>query len=129
MGLVAKTRQLRLPSLKMERIIDEKFPQPRNAFLKPPKKFELLYHPFNLKFRGRLNKWLVALQNSEKIKLEKILEKESMEVIKLYLFPQGKKSRWLNQDEVLEKLKLNGKKKLRKKLVETLIKIWIGVKT
>ncbi|MBU0570252.1 hypothetical protein KKB40_05785 [Patescibacteria group bacterium] len=125
---MAKIRQLRLPSLKVERVVSEKFPQPRNILTNLPKKFELLHHPFDLKFRGRLNKWLVALQDSEDVKLEEVLEKESVAVIKLYFFPQGTKKKWLNQEEVLKRTKIPYEKKLRKKLVESLLLIWRGRK-
>lgn len=121
---MARVKQPWLPKLKVERVVDEKFSQPRNVSSKPPKKFELLHHPFDLKFRGRLNEWLVMLQDSKGVKLEEVLEKESVEIIKLYFFPQGIKKKWLNQEEVLKRTKIAYKKKLRNKLVESLLLIW-----
>lgn len=125
---VADKKQLWLPEVsKVERY--KKEPQPRVGKVKTPKKFEIMYHPLNLKFRGKLNRWLTRLAESEKIRIEKYLDKEEIKILGLYFFPQGEKSKWLTQDDLLMHTEFNYKKKLRKKIKEILIKLWDKSKT
>lgn len=112
------TRQLPLPKFKkIARLEKEgKLPQPRVARFRAIKKFELLHRPFDLRFRGRINKWLSQIKANKKLKFD--------EIINLYFFSQPPKSKWLNQDEVIQKTDFTSKKKLRIAFVESLIKIW-----
>jgi hypothetical protein len=134
---VAKVKQPWLPKLKVARVVDEKFPQPRTEKIERPKKFELLHHPFDLRFRGRLSEWLSQIEigtrdqnlSGGRLELEEILGKEDVKIIKLYFFPQGAKKRWLNQEEVLKRTQIPYKKKLKKNLIESLMKIWSETKT
>jgi hypothetical protein len=124
---MASISQPWLPEVKkVEKVVTlRKIPQPRVGKLKRPRKFELLYHPFDLSFRGRLSKWLEKVKASKKMNLDKVLDRESIKIISLYFFPQGKDKKWLNQDEVLRKTGISYKKKLKKELVRILLKIWI----
>ena len=153
-------RQPWLPKVKVEKVVDQKFPQPKlPKKVKAPRKFEILYHPFDLRFRGRVNKWLSQVldtkdwrtedrmqktdkrrQKSEdrnkqslrlqQKKLKEILQDEvAVRAVELYFFPQGKKRRWLNQEEVLKKTKIPYKKKLKRELIEGLMKIWLETRS
>ena len=126
---MASIQQLWLPKLKVERLVVKKNPQPKEGKLEYPKKFELLHHPFDLRFRGRINKWLSQLLEVRGLRLEKLADAESVKIIELYFFPQGAKKRWFNQDEVLEKVKLGNKKKLKRRLVGILLQVWQKTKT
>ncbi len=121
-----KGRQLQLPKLgKVERVIRaRKFPQPHVGKVKDIKKFELLHRPFDLKFRGKVNKWLEFLKIRKIVNLEEILDEFPRKIVRLYFYPQKLEDRWLNQTEILAKIKLNSKKKLRKIMVNFLIQLW-----
>ena len=56
--------------------------------------------------------------------LEDFLDKSDGKLVKLYFFPQEKAKKWLNQEEVLRTVHVGGKKKLRERLVEILVKFW-----
>ena len=118
--------QLWLPKFKkVERVKrTRKLPQPKVGKLRVLKKFELLHRPFDLRFRGRINKWLENIKARKDIDFEEILDKFQLKIVKLYFYPQNENNKWLNQEEVLEKVELNSKKKLRKALVDTLCKAW-----
>jgi hypothetical protein len=127
MRVVARKKQLLLPTVdKVEKVIA--YPQPRKSKAQAPKKFELLHHPFDLAFRGRINKWLDWLLEARGLKFNRFLNSESVELLQLYFFPHGVKNKWLNQDEVLVKTEIPYKKKLKNRLVESLIMIWSAVK-
>jgi len=115
---VNNTTQLPLPKLReVEKIERErKVPQPRVVRFRAIKKFELLHRPFDLRFRGRINKWLTHMTQVKEVELDKI--------VTLYFYPQPPKSKWFNQEDVLEKVELTSKKKLRVVLVASLVKIW-----
>jgi len=102
-----------------------KFPQPRGKNAGKIRKYELLYRPFDLRFRGRINAWLVRLIKSEMV-FGEMLTRRQQRIIKLYFFPQ--EGRWLNQKEVVENVKGIKLRKLRRELVETLILIWKGIR-
>lgn len=122
--------QLPLPKLseveKVER--ERKIPQPRVSRFRAIKKFELLHRPFDLRFRGRINKWLKHTTEVRELDLGKILDRDQLKIVNLYFYPQKTENRWLNQDQVLEKVSLNSKKKLRAALVASLVKIWTRTK-
>lgn len=111
-----KKKQLWLPKLKKVKRIKKKrqAPQPRIRRYRIVKKYELLHRPFDLKFRGNLNKWLEGLQQ----------EDDFVEIINLYFFPQKPDNKWLNQEEVIEKTDFTSKKKLRTALIQALVTIW-----
>lgn len=111
-----KKKQLWLPKLKKIKRIKKKrqTPQPRIGKYRIVKKYELLHRPFDLRFRGKLNKWLERLQQ----------EDDFAEIINLYFFPQKPNNKWLNQKEVLEKISGTSKRKLRVSLVQALVEIW-----
>ena len=126
-----KGRQLRLPKLgSIEKIKRErKFPQPHVGKVKGLKKFEILHRPFDLRFRGKIRNWLEFIKVSNVVNLEEILDELQKRIIRLYFLPQKPGGRWLNQMEVLAKVKLSSKRKLRKSLVNLLVQIWEKVKT
>lgn len=126
-----KGRQLRLPKLgKIEKVTrTKKLPQPHIGKIRDIKKFELLYRPFDLRFRGKIKNWLEFLKVRNIVNLEEALDEFPRKIIRLYFYPQKPQERWLNQNEVLLKIKLNSKKKLRKTMVNFLIQIWERAKT
>lgn len=126
MWFVVMARQLMLPKVRGVRRTKRKGlpPQPRVKEFRVIKQFELLHRPFDLRFRGRLNKWLTRAIKSNKLKLGDILDRKQSRIVRLYLFPQDSNKRWLNQDEVLAKIKDNSKKNLRISLISALIRIW-----
>lgn len=129
MPMVPKT-QLWLPKFKKVKRAKRtrKLPQPKVGKVRVLKKFELLHRPFDLRFRGRINKWLGYIKARKDIDFEEILDKFQLKIVKLYFYPQKENNKWLNQEEVLEKIELNSKKKLRKALVDTLCKVWAKAK-
>lgn len=123
---MAKIRQLWLPKVygvKKERKVRNS-PQPRVDEFTQIKQFEIFHRPFDLRFRGILNKWLISLKNEGGLKLKEILDNKQYKVINFYLFSQAPEHKWLNQDDVLAKVNLSSKKKLRATLISALIRIW-----
>ena len=125
-----KGRQLQLPKLgKIEKVKRErKFPQPHVGKAKGLKKFEILYRPFDLRFRGKIKNWLEFLNSRKVINFETALDEIQKKIVNLYFYPQKPEDRWLNQIEVLAKIKLSSKKKLRKSMVNLLVQIWEKVR-
>ncbi|OGM18575.1 hypothetical protein A2686_01625 [Candidatus Woesebacteria bacterium RIFCSPHIGHO2_01_FULL_38_10] len=121
---MVKPSQPWLPKIKPEKIIKLKYPQPSGKLQESPKKFELLHHPFNLKFKGRVRSWIEEEMRVRELILEDFLDKSDGKLVKLYFFPQEKAKKWLNQEEVLRTVHVGGKKKLRERLVEILVKFW-----
>lgn len=119
-------RQLWLPKVPRVREVktSRKSPQPQVYQFRQIKQYEIFHRPFDLKFRGRVNKWLVNIQKKRKVKLYKVLDRFQYSLLKLYLFPQKPDGIWINQDEVLRKVKLISKKNLRTSLISALIRIW-----
>lgn len=103
-----------------------KFPQPRLKRYRTPRRYELIYRPLDLNFRGQLNKWMIKLQ--ENLVLNKILLKEEKQIIDLYLFPQGLQKKWLNQKQVMKKITGNPNSNLKKPLIKVMLKIWAHAK-
>ena len=111
---------------KVERVQKiKKFPQPRVKNVGKIRRYELLYRPFDLRFRGRINAWLISLIKSEVV-FNDVLTKHQQEMVKLYFFPQ--KGKWLNQKEVVENVKEIKLRKLRRELVKALVLIWKGIR-
>ncbi|MFV1917308.1 MAG: hypothetical protein ACC618_02410 [Patescibacteria group bacterium] len=121
------TTQLPLPKLREVKIIEpeRKIPQPRVSRFRNIKKFELLHRPFDLRFRGRIHKWLVQLSDIGEFKLADVLDKKNVKIVKLYFYPQKPKNNWFNQEQVLEKVSVTSKRKLRTVLVASLLKTWL----
>ncbi len=122
-----KGKQRRLPGFKVvEKIKTKKrSPQPRVKRHRAPKKFELIYRPLDLNFRGLLNHWLEELPKD--FSLKKILTDNERKMIELYLFPQ-ERGRWLNQQQVMKKVTGNPKSNLKKPIVKALMIIWSQTK-
>lgn len=120
------TTQLPLPRFReVEKVEPErKIPQPRVVRFRTLKKFELLHRPFDLRFRGRINKWLRHITEVKKYDFGKILEDEQLKIVNLYFYPQKPKNNWFNQEQVLEKVSITSKGKLRTTLVASLVKTW-----
>ena len=114
-----------LPKIeKVERVGRERrTPQPRVLRFRSIKRYEILHRPFDLKFRGRLNKWLQRLKENE-IPYGKELNPQQDKLVELYLFSQKPKNIWLNQQQVSKRLKPKLKGRLRNNLVSTLLIIW-----
>ena len=123
---MTKKQQLWLP--KIERVAktlkSSRTPQPRLGKDRLIKKYELLYRPFDLRFRGKLNLWLESLKTAKKLNLPSTLSKLENKLIELYLLPEPKSNKWLTQKEVRNFLPEISQKKFRKTLVAALIKIW-----
>ncbi|MEJ2348042.1 MAG: hypothetical protein P8Y17_02465 [Patescibacteria group bacterium] len=123
-----KKKQGRLPGFEDITPIKRKrrFPQPRLRKYRTPRKYELIYRPLDLSFRGQLNRWIIKLQ--ENISLKDILLKEEKQMIDLYLFPQDPQNKWLNQKQVMKKITGNPNSNLKRPLVKVMLKIWAHVK-
>lgn len=101
-----------------------KLPQPKLARPRPIKKFEILHRPFDLRFRGRLNKWLSKLIEVRGFALEQTLDPIKVRLIKLYLFPRKRDNKWLRQKEVAERISGMLPYKIRMTLISALVEIW-----
>lgn len=127
--LAVRKRQLKIPAIKeVKRVrVKRRFPQPQVGRYRVIKKFEILHRPFDIRFRGRINKWL---QYSERrgLKLKDVLKADQLKLVNLYFYPQEKNKKWLNQIEVLKELGLTSKKKLKKLLISILHDLWVQVK-
>jgi hypothetical protein len=99
-----------------------KFPQPRLKRYRVPRRYELIYRPLDLNFRGQLNEWITRLQKN--LDLRKVLAREEKKLIDLYLFPQEPQKKWLNQKQVMKKITGNPNSKLKKPLIKVMLKIW-----
>lgn len=109
-------------------LFKRKTPQPKIGKFNPPRKFELLYHPFDLRFRGRVHNWLKRLSEVKTLRFNEVLNNLQIKIVKLYFYPQTSENIWLNQDKVLEKVKINNKKKLKKELVGSLLELWYTIR-
>lgn len=119
-------RQLWLPRLPRVKEVKtfRKYPQPQVFDFRKIKQYEIFHRPFDLKFRGRINKWLINIQTERNIKLSEILDRFHLRLVRLYLFPQKPEKTWINQDEVLKRMNLTSKRNLRISLISALIRIW-----
>ena len=119
---MGRIKQLRIVKVKKKTVTrDRKHPQPHVNKYRPIKKFEILHRPFDLKFRGRINKWLVSL-NDKKIGYGQLLTSEQSKLVRLYFYPQ--KCTWLNQEQVSDSIKGLNKWKVRDTLIASLIIVW-----
>lgn len=127
---MVNAKQLRLPKFKEVKKIKKirKLPQPRVSRFRAVRKFELLHRPFDLRFRGKINKWLTRLEEHKGFDISQALDKDSVRVVKLYFYPQVPDKHWLNQKQVLNIIKGKSTKKLRASLVTSLMRIWIECK-
>jgi hypothetical protein len=119
-----KGKQRRLPGFEGVNIVERKpkYPQPRIIRYRAPKRFELIYRPLDLNFRGQLNKWFVNIK--KKFDYRKLVTKQQGEIIELYLFPQDRGKKWLNQKEVMKKVTGNSNSNLKKTLVQAMLTLW-----
>ncbi len=119
-------RQLWLPKVPRvkESKTSRKSPQPQVFEFRKIKQYEIFHRPFDLKFRGRIYKWLKIIQGERKLKLNDVLDRFQYRLVKLYLFPQMPEKIWINQDKVLKKMNLTSKKNLRISLISALVRIW-----
>ncbi|MBU0572326.1 hypothetical protein KKH23_01495 [Patescibacteria group bacterium] len=119
-----KGKQRRLPGFEGIDVVEQKpkYPQPRITRYRAPKKFELIYRPLDLNFKGQLNKWLISIQKESNYK--KLLTGQQGKIVELYLFPQNRGKRWLNQKEVMKKVTGNPNSNLKKILVQAMLAVW-----
>ena len=119
-----KGKQRRLPGFEGVNIVERKpkHPQPRIIRYRTPKRFELVYRPLDLNFRGQLNRWFVNIK--KKFDYKKLVTKQQGEIIELYLFPQDCGKKWLNQKEVMKKVTGNSNSNLKKTLVQAMLTLW-----
>lgn len=124
--MAKKKNQLSLPGIKEKEVF--RFPQPHVRKFRDIKRYELIYRPFDLRFRGLINKWLEHLRRERGVKYEKIIDEPELEIMTLYLYPQGRNRKWLSQEEVARKVKGIKSRKIRKLLVSSLLQVWNKVK-
>ena len=119
-----KGKQRRLPGFEKVDVVKpvSKYPQPRHIRYRTPKKFEFIYRPLDLNFKGQLNRWLTNIQ--KEVDYKKLITEQQERIIDLYLFPQGSGKRWLNQKEVMKKVTGNSNSNLKKILVQAMLAIW-----
>ena len=124
MLLQRKGKQRRLPGFEGVDIVKQKpkHPQPRIIRYRAPKKFELIYRPLDLNFRGQLNKWFTNIQ--KEFNYRKLLTEQQRKIIELYLFPQDREKKWLNQKDVMKKVTGNPRSNLKRVLVRAMLAIW-----
>lgn len=121
--MVLKRSQLWLPMLaEYERVVN--YPQPKLIKFKSPKKFELMYHPLDLRFRGRIGKWIKGLERLEKIRLKDFLTRTESKLVLFYFYGQGSNKKWLNQLDVSGMIPEVKYWNFREKTIEILIKVW-----
>lgn len=123
--MVTKKRQLRLVSLRgVKQVSRSRKPgTPQVSKYIPVKKFEILHHPFDLNFRGRLYRWIDRLKNRKGLEMGSFLSDEDSEAISLYFYPQSR-DRWLTQEAVVKRLSTYSKYNIRSRLVQSLLRIW-----
>jgi len=121
--LMKSERQPMLPGFGVVEEIEKKrrFPQPRLGRFRPIKRYELLYHPLDQRFKGRLNAWLEKVQ--EDFPLEEVLPDYYLRMVRLYLYPQ-ENGWWPNQGWVMAQLGEDEKATLRKPLIRALVRVW-----
>ncbi len=113
-----------LPDVKVEKIKrNRKDPQPKFSRFHPIKRYEILHRPFDLKFRGRINRWLEKL-DKKGIKVYEYLDRKNYRIVKTYFFPQGEKRVWLTQKQVADTVRGILPYKIRENIVKSLIEIW-----
>ena len=119
-----KGKQRRLPGFEKVDVVEpvSKYPQPRISRYRAPKKFEFIYRPLDLNFRGQLSRWLINIQ--KEVDYKKLITEQQGEIINLYLFPQGSGKKWLNQKEVMKEVTGNSNSNLKKVLVRAMLTIW-----
>lgn len=119
-----KGKQRRLPGFEGIDIVERKpaYPQPRIIKYRAPKKFELIHRPLDLNFRGQLNKWFTNIQ--KRFNYGKQLTERQKKIIDLYLFPQNRGKKWLNQKEVMQKVTGNPNSNLKKIIVRAMLTVW-----
>lgn len=125
----SKGKQRRLPGFEGVDIAEQKpkYPQPRIFKYRAPKRFELIHRPLDLNFRGQLNKWFTNIQ--ERFNYKKLITEQQVKIIELYLFPQNRGKKWLNQREVMKKVTGKPNTNLKKTLVQAMLVIWSKNKT
>ena len=123
---MGRKKQLAFKYLKKINKVEAKSkpPQPHVKKYREIKKYEIFHRPFDLKFKGRINKWLTKLVVETDIKLYKILDKKQHKLIKLYFYPQGRDKEWLSQKDVVKKVPNVKIWKIREELVGALMNIW-----
>ena len=123
---MGKKNQLSLPGFTGEE--ESRFPQPHIRKFRDIRRYEFLYRPFDLRFRGLVNKWLEHLKRERGVNYEKIIDEPELEIMTLYLYPQGRNRKWLSQEEVAQRLKEVQSRKIRKLLVTALMRLWRTIK-
>jgi len=116
------TRQLRIVKVKKWNVkVDRKVPQPHVDRYRPIKKYEILHRPFDLRFRGRIHKWLLTLDNKG-FDYAGLLTSEQIKLIRMYFYPS--RNKWLNQEDVAGSIKGLSKWNVRNVSIESLLSIW-----
>ncbi len=123
---MVKTKQPFLPKLSRVKIVKKgrMLPQPRVDEFKAIRQYELFHRPFDLRFRGRVHKWLDRISKQKLFKIKEVLDYRQYKVVRLYFFPQKPNNKWLSQKEVLEITNKRSYKRLKSQLVSALIRIW-----
>jgi hypothetical protein len=126
-----RKRQQILPGFRSVVYVEKKRkdPQPRPGDFRIIRQYEIFHRPFDLRFRGQINKWLTQIKLQKKIRLKEVLEYHQLRIVRLYFFPQKSDKKWMNQEEVLEKIGKTSKKKLKTQLVSALVRIWKADRT
>lgn len=127
---MGRKKQLAFKYLKKINKVEAKSkpPQPHVKKYREIKKYEILHRPFDLKFRGRINKWLIKLEAESGLKFGKLLDRKQLKLIKLYYYPQGRYEKWLSQKEVVTKVPDVKIWKIRDELVGLLMLVWGSTK-
>lgn len=116
-----------LPSLDGIPVVskDPKQRQPRLDRSRSLSPTELLTHPLDLNFRGRLHHWLEDTQEQGDFTLEEVLSEHHLRITRLYLFPQPPDGRWFNQSQVMAQVSGDPKTTLfREILLGAIVRIW-----
>lgn len=99
-------------------------PQPRIEHYRPPRLYELRSHPLDLRFKGRLRKWLKDVPQKHGFNLGEVLPEYYQNLIELYLFDD----RWPSQEDVMSSLGENSNTPLRPILQRALLRVWRRIK-
>lgn len=110
-----------------EKIIPEemrRFPQPHEELTGELRWYEILYHPLDLRFRGKLHKWLEVSQRERNFKLKDVLDGYYFKIVSLYLYPQPPGNKWLSQKDVIAIVSGDPKARFKRQLTISMVMIW-----
>lgn len=122
MVLVDKLNQPWFPGISVPKVKPLRaLPKPTKVKARAVRKYEILYRPFDLRFRSLVGKW-IEKKYPKKSELRSRVGNKNYEIIRDYFYP-NENGEWINQKSLSKKDKLSYYK-IRKILVGILKYIW-----